>query len=85
MLGVDDATFYVEFNMQERLRARFEEQAAVTSKAIGAPWMTVNEGRVMNNLPKIDGGDVLSRPLNTDFGDSVPEPDEGGDEQEGQE
>lgn len=85
MLGVDDATFYVEFNMQERLRARFEEQAAVTSQAIGAPWMTVNEGRVMNNLPKIEGGDELARPLNTDFGDSAPEPDEGGDEQEGQE
>ncbi|WP_306496379.1 phage portal protein [Corynebacterium striatum] len=76
MMGIDPSRFYVEFNMQERLRARFEEQAAVTSQAIGAPWMTVNEGREMNNLPKIDGGDELARPLNTEFGDSS----DGGDE-----
>ncbi|MGY0887108.1 phage portal protein [Corynebacterium aurimucosum] len=73
MIGVDTAVFYAEFNMGERLRARFEEQAAVTSQAIGAPWMTVNEGRAMNNLPKIEGGDDLARPLNTEFGASDPE------------
>ncbi|MGP9619850.1 phage portal protein [Corynebacterium sp. AOP34-BR1-29] len=66
-LGVDP-DIYVEFNLEEKLRASFEEKAAVTSTAVGAPWMTVNEARGMNNLPHLDGGDQLARPLNTAFG-----------------
>ncbi|MGO1992994.1 MAG: phage portal protein, partial [Corynebacterium sp.] len=49
----------------------FEEKAAVTSTAVGAPWMTVNEARGMNNMPGIEGGDELARPMNTSFGDDV--------------
>ncbi|APT93722.1 phage portal protein [Corynebacterium phocae] len=72
MLKIDPAEYYVEFNMDERLRARFEERASVTSQAVGAPWMSVNEAREQNNLPKIDGGDELARPLNTAFGNDEP-------------
>ncbi|WP_311353792.1 phage portal protein [Corynebacterium pyruviciproducens] len=63
--GCDPRTTYVEFNVEDRLRGRFEEQAQVTSTAVGAPWMTRNEARAMNNLPAVDGGDVLVLPLNT--------------------
>lgn len=55
---------YLEFNLEEKLRASFEEKAAVTSTAVGGPWMTRNEARVMNNLPTIDGADELIVPLN---------------------
>lgn len=75
----EDADVYVEFNLEEKLRASFEEKAAVTSTAVGAPWMTVNEARTMNNLPAIDDGNVLARPLNTSFGDDQDD-EQGGDE-----
>ena len=65
---LDPRQVYVEFNIEERLRGRFEEQAAVTSTAVGGPWMTRNEARVMNNLPKLDGGDELIVPLNVSTG-----------------
>ena len=46
-------------------------------QATGAPWMTVNESRARMNLPAIEGGDVLARPMNTAFGDdTAPEPEE---------
>ena len=64
---------YVEFNVEERLRGRFEEQAEVTSKAVGAPWMTRNEARSMNNLPHVEGGDELVVPLNVSAGPDVDE------------
>lgn len=60
----EDGSVYVEFNLDEKLRASFEEKAAVTSTAVGGPWMTVNEARAMNNMPAVDGGDELIRPLN---------------------
>ncbi|WP_075727255.1 phage portal protein [Corynebacterium aquilae] len=65
MIGAPSGV-YVEFNLDEKLRASFEEKAAVTSAAVGAPWMTPNEARAMNNLTAIDGGDRLLRPLNMD-------------------
>lgn len=55
---------YVEFNVEEKLRGSFEEQATVTSQAVGAPWMTRNEARRMRNLPAVEGGDELITPLN---------------------
>lgn len=55
---------YVEFNVEEKLRGSFEEQATVTSQAVGAPWMTRNEARRMRNLPAVEGGDDLVTPLN---------------------
>lgn len=63
ILGASD-DLYIEFNLEEKLRASFEEKAAVTSAAVGGPWMTVNEARAMNNMPALDGGDDLIRPLN---------------------
>ena len=71
----DAATVYVEFNLQSKLAGSFEEQASVMQTAIGAPWLTINEGRARQNLPAIDGGDQLVRPLNvTQNGDQNPVP-----------
>lgn len=56
---------YLEFNVFEKLRGSFEEQAAnLTSALGGVPYMTQNEARARLNLPKIDGGDELRMPLN---------------------
>jgi HK97 family phage portal protein len=69
--------FYTEFNLREKLTGSFEERAASMQTSIGAPWMTVNEGRALDNRPPIDGGDELVRPLNvTQNGDQQPVPAE---------
>lgn len=76
MLGVSETT-YVEFNVDARLRGSQEEQAAVASQAVGAPYMTRNEYRALQNLPSIDGADELVQPLNvTANGDHDPIPAE---------
>lgn len=81
MLGID-SDHYVEFNLDEKLRASFEEKAAVTSAAVGGPWMTRNEARAMNNLTAIDGADELIVPLNVAEGSAgtVEEVDPGGED-----
>lgn len=63
LIGVNDGS-YLELNIGEKLQGDFEEQAAVTSTAVGGPWMTVNEARAKVNLPAIEGGDELLAPLN---------------------
>lgn len=64
----DTAGVYVEFNMAEKLRGSFEEQAVQLQTAVGGPWMTRNEARARVNLPQIDGGDELIVPLNVTQG-----------------
>jgi len=59
---VDDV--YLEFSIEEKLRGRFEEQAAAIQSSTGAPWLTRNEARALRNLPPVDGGDELVVPLN---------------------
>lgn len=63
LLGIRDGS-YLELNIGEKLQGDFEEQAAVTSTAVGGPWMTANEARARVNLPAIAGGDELLAPLN---------------------
>lgn len=63
---VDDV--YLEFQIEEKLRGRFEEQAAAMQTATGAPWMTRNETRALRNLPPVAGGDDLVVPLNVLIG-----------------
>ncbi|MFL2002023.1 phage portal protein [Microbacterium sp. A1-JK] len=55
---------YVEFNMMEKLRGSFEEQAAQLQTSVGAPFLTRNEARGRANLPSVEGGDELVVPLN---------------------
>ena len=78
----DTAQMYVEFNLAEKLRGSFEEQATQLQSSVGAPYMTRNEARARLNLPSIDGGDELVTPLNVIIGgqasptDSAPPPKE---------
>ncbi|MGE2714203.1 phage portal protein [Mycolicibacterium litorale] len=76
--------FYVEFNLREKLTGSFVERQDAISKAVGAPTMTINEARALDNRPPIEGGDELVRPLNvTQNGDQDPveaEPDPADDE-----
>lgn len=59
---------YAEFNVDAKLRASFEEQAAVLQTAVGAPYLTRNEARSMQNRPAMDGADELVTPLNVTTG-----------------
>lgn len=71
---------YIEFNLAEKLRGSFEEQAAQLQTSVGAPYMTRNEARARANLPSVAGGDDLVVPLNVLVGgqasptDSAPTP-----------
>lgn len=55
---------YVEANVESKLRGSFEEQASVKQSATGAPWLTRNEARALENRPPVAGGDDLVVPLN---------------------
>ncbi|MGN8689493.1 phage portal protein [Atopobiaceae bacterium HCP3S3_F7] len=77
VMGLDPARFYAEFNIAEKLAGSFEEQAAVLSSSVGAPWLTPNEARARQNLPAIEGGDQLVVPLNVTVGGQASPRDSG--------
>jgi HK97 family phage portal protein len=49
----DTARVYLEFNIADKLKGSFEEQAASLQSSVGRPIMTANEGRARINLPAI--------------------------------
>lgn len=61
---LDPDEVYFEFNLAEKLKGSFEEQATALQTATGAPWLLRNEARARLNLPPVDGGDQLVTPLN---------------------
>jgi HK97 family phage portal protein len=86
----DTRDVYVEFNIAEKLKGSFEEQAASIQALVGRPVMTPNEGRARLNLPAItddptadqlapqQGGpsDATARPEQPDgAGDATPPAD----------
>ena len=60
----DAGQVFVEFNVAEKLRMAFDEQARIFQTTTGGPIMTRNEARQRLNLPKLDGADELIVPLN---------------------
>jgi HK97 family phage portal protein len=50
----DQRAVYLEFNLDAQLAGTPEERAASMRISIGRPWRTVNEGRALDNLPRID-------------------------------
>lgn len=64
------STVYLEFNIKEKLKGSFEDEAAALTSAVGVPHMSVNEGRARQNLPRIDDEafDIPIRPLNVLYG-----------------
>ncbi len=67
---------YVEFNLAEKMRGSFEEQASVLQSAVGRPYMKVNEAREMQNLPHVEGGDEIYIPLNMGTAEDFAAPNE---------
>jgi HK97 family phage portal protein len=59
---------YVEFNINDKLKGSFEEQASQMSTLVGRPVMTANEGRARINLPSLPEGEGLVTPLNVTIG-----------------
>jgi HK97 family phage portal protein len=49
----DHTDVYTEFNIAEKLKGSFEEQAAALGALVGRPVMTLNEGRARLNLPSM--------------------------------
>jgi HK97 family phage portal protein len=76
----DNEDVYCEFNIAEKMRGSFEEQAAAMSTMVGGPVMTRNEGRARLNLSSIEGADELIVPMNVTEGglasprDTAPDP-----------
>lgn len=54
----DQADVYVEFNIDKKLAGTPEERASSMQISIGRPWRTVNEGRALDNLPRIDDAEL---------------------------
>lgn len=83
----DSDGIYTEFNLAEKMKGSFAEQARSIQTLTGGPVLTRNEGRGLLNRPAIEGADELITPLNVTEGgqasptDSAPpgEPDEIGD------
>ena len=68
---------YLEYNIEEKLRGSFEDQASQLQSAVGGPWMSRNEARAMRNMPAIEGGDDLIVPLNVLTGGQASPQDSG--------
>lgn len=65
----DTTGLYLEFNIAEKLKGSFEEQASALSTLVGRPVMSANEGRARLNLPSMGGdADELVTPLNVIVG-----------------
>lgn len=60
---------YVEADVQKKLQGDFKEESEVMSRAVGGPFMSVNEARRSRNLPSAgDEYDKVIVPLNVSQG-----------------
>ena len=66
----DDPDVFVEFNIAEKLKGSFEEQADALRAWVGVPPMSINEWRARYNLPRIDDEnfDLPDMPQNVLYG-----------------
>lgn len=55
---------FIEWSLEGRLRGDTASRYAAWASAVGGPWAAVNEARRKENLPPVDGGDVVLAPLN---------------------
>jgi HK97 family phage portal protein len=71
----DTDRVYLEFNIAEKLKGSFEEQAASLVAMAGGPIITRNEARARLNLSSLDdpAADELITPLNMTGGDLAPD------------
>lgn len=73
----DTDKLYLEFNLEEKMRGSFEDQAAQLQTATGGPYLTRNEARAILNRPRIEGGDDLIIPMNVITGGQASPTDSG--------
>lgn len=64
----NDDSVYFEFNVDEKLRGDLETKLNTLVSVAGAPFMTRNEVRALQNLPALPDGDELITPLNVTVG-----------------
>lgn len=66
------ADTYVQFNVKEKLRGDFAEESAALRQAVGVPTLSVNEGRALQDKPRIDDEDfdLPVKPSNVVYGDA---------------
>lgn len=55
---------FTRFSFDELVRADLATRAEANQKALTAGWRTINEVRITEDLPPVDGGDKLRAPLN---------------------
>lgn len=68
----DTENLYFEFNIHEKLKGSFKDQAEALNQAVGRPWMTADEARGRLNLPSMGGSaEELAAPLNMQFGETA--------------
>ena len=60
----EPASHYIAYDITIKTEGTFEEKIATLSSAIGAPFLSRNEGRARLDLPALEGGDELITPLN---------------------
>lgn len=71
VLGRTDAKrFFAELLVDGLMRGDSAARSEFYSKAVGGPWMTINEARKAENRNPVPGGDDLIRPLNVSQGES---------------
>lgn len=68
---------YIEANVESKLRGSFIEQAQIMQSATGAPYLTRNEARALQNRAPVPGGDQLVVPLNVLVGGQASPQDSG--------
>jgi HK97 family phage portal protein len=59
---------YFKFNIKEKLRGSFEEEAAILTQSAGRAWITANEARALQDLAPLPEGEGLVVPLNVSIG-----------------
>lgn len=64
-------TFYIQFNIAEKLRGSMSELAEDVIRLVGRPVLTANEGRALLNRNAVDDGEGLVTPLNLLVGGQV--------------
>jgi HK97 family phage portal protein len=65
-----ESDLYFEFDLNEKLRGDPEKRFSAITSSVGAPWLTRNEARAMENKPSVEGGDELITPANVIVGDN---------------
>ena len=64
MTDADKKKYFFKFNVDGLLRGDIKSRYEAMYKAVGGPWLTVNEVREVDDHNSIDGGDELLKPMN---------------------